>query len=59
MCVFLRKNKVQKMKGHTFPETNSSHLKMDGWKTSFLFGWLPGRWELLVSGSVHCAIVDC
>ena len=21
------------------PETNSSHLKMDGWKTSFLLGW--------------------
>ena len=25
---------------------------MDGWKTNFLLGWLPGRWELLVSGSV-------
>ena len=25
------------------PETNSSHLKMDGWKTSFLLGWLPDR----------------
>ena len=24
-------------------ETNSSHLKMDGWKTRFLLGWLPGR----------------
>ena len=23
----------------TLPETNSSHLKMDGWKTSFLLGW--------------------
>ena len=23
---------------HTLPETNSSHLKMDGWKMSFLFG---------------------
>ena len=23
----------------TLPETNSSHLKMDGWNTSFLFGW--------------------
>ena len=22
----------------TLPETNSSHLKMDGWKTSFLLG---------------------
>ncbi len=26
----------------TLPKTNSSHLKMDGWKTSFLFEWLPG-----------------
>ena len=25
--------------GCTLPETNSSHLKMDGWKTSFLLGW--------------------
>ena len=24
----------------TFPETNSSHLKMDGWKMHFLLGWL-------------------
>ena len=23
----------------TLPETNSSHLKMDGWNTSFLLGW--------------------
>ena len=23
----------------TLPETNSSHLKMDGWITSFLLGW--------------------
>ena len=23
----------------TLPETNSLHLKMDGWKTSFLLGW--------------------
>ena len=23
----------------SLPETNSSHLKMDGWNTSFLFGW--------------------
>ena len=23
----------------TLPETNSSHLKMDGWKMSFLFRW--------------------
>ena len=23
----------------TLPETNSLHAKMDGWNTSFLFGW--------------------
>ena len=27
----------------TLPETNSLHLKMDGWKGGFLLGWLPGR----------------
>ncbi len=36
----------------TLPETNSSHLKMDGWNTSFLLGWPNFRCELLVSGSV-------
>ena len=34
---------------YTIPETNSSHLKMDGWKTSFLRN-LPGA--ILVSGMV-------
>ena len=29
-----------------------SHLKMDGWKTSFLLGWPVIRGELLVLGSV-------
>ena len=24
------------------------HLKVDGWKTSFLLEWIPGRCELLV-----------
>ena len=37
----------------TFPETNSSHLKMGGWNTSFLLGWPIFRGKLLVSGSVH------
>ena len=39
----------------TLPETNrTSHLKMGAWKTtSWLVGMAqPGRWELLVSGSV-------
>ena len=36
-------------KNHTLPETNSSHLKMDVWNTSFLLGPLPiFRCELLV-----------
>ena len=26
------------------------HLKVDGWKTSFLLEWIPGRCELLVWG---------
>ena len=29
----------------TLPETNSSHLKMDGWNTSFLLGWPIFRCE--------------
>ena len=28
-------------------------MKMDGWKRSCFWGWLPGRCELLVSGSVY------
>ena len=28
----------QRPKKPTLPETNSSHLKMDGWNTSFLLG---------------------
>ena len=30
----------------------SSHLRMDGWNTSFLWGWPVFRGELLVSGKV-------
>ncbi len=37
---------------NTLPETNSSHLKMDGWNTSFLLGWSIFRCEMLVSGRV-------
>ena len=37
----------------TLPETNSSHLEMDGWNTSFLLGWPIFRGELLVSGRVY------
>ena len=36
----------------TLPETNSSHLKMDGWSTTFLWGWPIFRCKLLVSGRV-------
>ena len=37
----------------TLPETNSSHLKMDGWNTTFLLG--PGLFSgaILVSGRVY------
>ena len=36
----------------TLPATNSSHLKMDGWNTTFLLGRPIFRGELLVSGRV-------
>ena len=39
-------------KKDTLPETNSSHLKMDGWKTSFLLG-CPISGAMLALGSVH------
>ena len=29
----------QTLRGGTLPETDSSHLKMDSWNTSFLLGW--------------------
>ena len=38
--------------GLTLPETNSSPLKMDGWKMNFLLGWPNFRGKLLVSGRV-------
>ena len=39
------KTTVQRKKKKTFTllETNSSHLEMDGWKTSFLLGWPIAR----------------
>ena len=41
------------IKSITLPETNSSHLKMDGWKMTFPLGARPiFRGELLVLGSV-------
>ena len=42
------------LSGFALPETNSSHLQMDGWETiKFPFGMAqPGRCELLVSGRV-------
>ena len=41
---------------YTLPETNSLHLKIDGWKINFHFG-KPGLFSgvfCLVSGSVIC-----
>ena len=39
-------------------ETNNSHLKMDGWKTLFLFGSFPiFRGELLVRGRVCMSVL--
>ena len=34
-----RLEKLSQTPNVTLPETNSSHLKMDGWNTSFLLGW--------------------
>ena len=45
--------KDDERKGFFLPETNSKKtpLKMDGWNTTFLFGFRPSfRGELLVSG---------
>ena len=45
--------------------TASLHLKMEGWKTSFVFGWPIFRGKLLVLGSVimnnlaHCNFPTC
>ena len=36
--------------GHLIPiETNSSHLKIDGWKTTFLLGLGPSSGAFAVS----------
>ena len=45
------------LKGDTLPETNSSPLKINGWKMKVLLGWPIFRGELLVSGSVHLQVV--
>ena len=48
---------------HTLPEANTSHLEMDGWKTSFFSGSLSSG-AMLVSGNVshikleHSPLVD-
>ena len=49
-----RRGAMPSILGATLPETNSSHLKMDGWNTTFLLGWPIFRCELLVSGRVIC-----
>ena len=46
ICVFLI---------NTLPETNSSHLKMDGWIVSFWDGLFLGA--MLVSGSVYISYI--
>ncbi len=46
---------------YTLPETNSSHLKMDGWNTfSFPFGALNGPFsgDTLVLGKVTCGVLE-
>ena len=49
--------RIKNIMVYTLPETNSSHLKMDGWNTSFLLG--PGLCsgeKLLVSRRVIISI---
>ena len=49
-----RRNKAMLIMGGTLPETNSSHLTLDGWKMILSF-WVERpifRCELLVSGRV-------
>ena len=36
---FSKSAKIHHLKSGTLPETNSSHLKMDGWKTSLVSVW--------------------
>ena len=50
----LRGAMLMDVDGCTLRETNSLHLKIDGWKMSFLLKWPMFRGELLVSGSVTC-----
>ena len=38
----------------TLPDTDNSHLKMDGWKMNFLLGRPIFRGKLLVLGRVSC-----
>ena len=52
--VWLRWQVLSHIESFTLPETNSSHLKMDGWNTNFLFFW-DGLFSgsMLVYRSVH------
>ena len=53
-------NGITQLIGRFFslPETNSSHLKMDGWNTTFLLGRPIFRGELLVSGRISQVELD-
>ena len=54
-CVFIHLPKTPT----TSLGLHSGKLKMDGWNTSFLWGWPIFRGELLVSGSVIYTHVNC
>ena len=58
-CISLLKMGIFQPAMSTLPETNSLHLKMDGWNTSFLLGCHLFRGELLVSGSVYILGCPC
>ena len=40
-----------RLRNYTLPETNSSHLKMDGWNTIISF-WGPAQFSVVVLGTI-------
>ena len=54
----IKNGKLIWVQNGTLPETNSSPLKMDGWKMNFLLGRPIFRCDLLVSGRVLPKVVE-
>ena len=48
---------IQLLSLNNFPSLKLTwHLKMDGWNTSFLLGWMKFSWAMFVSGRVPWSI---